>query len=62
MGAIFSRELKSYFKNVIGYVVCAFILLFVGIYTMALCLKNGYPNFEYVLSGMSFVFLIVVPR
>jgi ABC-2 type transport system permease protein len=41
--------------------VCAFLLLFAGVYTMAYNLNYGYPNFEYVLQGMSFIFMIVVP-
>ncbi|MDP4134051.1 MAG: ABC transporter permease subunit, partial [Bacillota bacterium] len=44
-----------------GYIFCAFILLFAGIYTMVINLKEGYANFEYVLDSMSFIFLIAVP-
>jgi ABC-2 type transport system permease protein len=61
MGAIFEREVKSYFNTMTGYMVCAFLLLFAGVYTMAYNLNYGYPNFEYVLQGMSFIFMIVVP-
>jgi len=61
VGAIFERELKSYFTGVIGYVFAAFTLLFVGIYSMVINLQAGYPYFEYVLSNMTFVYLIAVP-
>lgn len=61
MKAIFRHELSSYFTNVTGYVFGAFLLLFAGIYTMAYNLHSGLANFEYVLSGMSFIFLIIVP-
>lgn len=61
MRAVFRHELNSYFTNVSGYVLGAFILLFSGIYTMVYNLNAAYTNFEYVLGGMSFVFLIVVP-
>ena len=61
MGAIYDREVKSYFNTMSGYMVCAFLLLFAGVYTMAYNLNYGYPNFEYVLQGMSFIFMIVVP-
>lgn len=61
MKAIFKREFKSYFDNILGYIFCAFILLFAGIYTMALNLKSGSANFEYVLGNMAFIFLIAVP-
>lgn len=61
MKAVFRHELNSYFTNVSGYVLGAFILLFSGIYTMVYNLNAAYANFEYVLGGMSFVFLIIVP-
>lgn len=61
MSAIFERELKSYFNSVTGYAFIAFILFFVGIYTMAINLSGTYSNFEYVLSNMSFIFVIIIP-
>jgi ABC-2 type transport system permease protein len=61
MRAVLERELKSYFRSPTGYVFAAFLLLFVGIYTMAINFSSGYANFEYVLSNMSFVFLIIIP-
>lgn len=61
MTAIYERELKSYAHGVAGYVFCAFLLLFAGIYTMVLNLRNGYSQFEYVLSNMTFIYLIAVP-
>ncbi len=61
MRAIFRHELNSYFTGVTGYVFGAFLLLFAGIYTMVINLNAGQTNFEYVLSNMSFVFLVAVP-
>ena len=61
MGAIYKRELKSYFTGMIGYVFIAFVLLFIGIYTTAYNLKYLYPMFEYVIDSTNFLFLIVVP-
>ncbi len=61
MAAIYKREIQSYFHGVAGYVFCAFILLFAGIYTMVLNLRGGYSEFEYVLSNMTFIYLIAVP-
>lgn len=61
MTAIYKRELKSYFNNVIGYIFCAFILLFVGIYTMAINLTGGSASFEYSIGNMAFIYMIAVP-
>jgi len=59
--AIYERELRSHFTGFTGYVFAAFLLLFGGIYTMVINLSNAVTNFEYVLSNMSFVFIIAVP-
>lgn len=61
MLAIFEREIKSYVHNIIGYAFIAFMLLFVGIFTMVINLSSRSPNFEYVLGNMSFVFIVLVP-
>lgn len=61
MRAVFRHEVSSYFTNLSGYVFGAFLLLFAGIYCMVYNLQSAYVNFEYVLGGMSFVFLVIVP-
>ena len=61
MTAIYKRELKSYFCSVTGYMFCAFMLLFAGIYTMAVNINSAHANFEYVLSNMSFIYIIIIP-
>lgn len=61
MTAIYKRELRGYFHTMIGYVIIAFLIAFTGIYFMAYNLSYGYPYFSYVLSGVIFTFLIVVP-
>ncbi len=62
MKAVFRHELTTCFTTMTAYVFAAFLLIFAGIYTMAYNLSNYcIANFEYVLSGMSFVFLIIVP-
>lgn len=61
MKAIFRHELAGYFTGLTGYVFGAFFLLFGGIYTMVICLNAGSANYEYVLTNLAFLFLIVVP-
>lgn len=61
MTAIYKRELKSYFTSPMGYIIIAFLLLMVGIYFTAYNLIGGYPWFGNMLSGTTFVFLILVP-
>ena len=61
MRAVFMRELTSYFHSVSGYVFGAFLLFFAGIYCMVYNIQSALTNFEYVLGGMSFVFLVIVP-
>lgn len=61
MIAVFRHELEQYFTGLTGYLFGAFLLLFAGIYTLVYNLSGGLSNFEYVLGGMSFVFLLIVP-
>lgn len=61
MRAVFRHELGSCFTSLSGYVFGAFLLLFTGIYMLAYNLQMYYTNFEYVMGGMSFVFLVIVP-
>lgn len=61
MKAIYKKELKGYFTSFIGYAFIAFFLLITGIYFSAYNLANGYANFEYTLSGISFIFFILTP-
>ena len=61
MIAVFRREVGSYFKGVLGYLLGAFLLVFAGIYCMVYNLSDYYSNFEYVLSAIGFIYLIAVP-
>lgn len=61
MIAVFKRELGSYYKGVLGYLLAAFLLVFAGIYCMAYNLSGYYSNFEYVLRAIGFIYLIAVP-
>lgn len=61
MSAIYRRELKSYFCGMTGVIFIAFLLLMTGIYMTVYNLTGRYPNFEYALSGVLFIFMIAVP-
>ena len=61
MRAVYLKELKLNFTGFTGYLYGAFILLIVGIYTMAINLSGGYAQFEYVLESMAFIYLIACP-
>lgn len=61
MSAILLRDLRSYAVTMTGWVFVAFILVFMGIFTMTYNLTGGYGNFEYVLSELKIVYLVGVP-
>ena len=61
MGVIYKKELKGYFTGMMGYVFIAFALAVIGIYTVAVNFIQSYPNFEYVLDSVRFLFLLLIP-
>lgn len=61
MFAILKRELHSYFTSMIGYLVIAAMLLFVGIYFVFINIRSGYSSFAASLSSISFIFMIAIP-
>lgn len=61
MLVIYRKELRSYFTNMTGIIFAAFLLLVNGIYTVVYNLNGGYPQYEYTLSIIEFVFLILIP-
>lgn len=61
MGALYKKEFKSYFNNMTGWVVVAFLLFIGGIFINAVNLKGKYPGFEVSLGSMGTVLMFVVP-
>lgn len=61
MISVFKKEFRSFFTGVTGSVFIAFLLCFTGIYVTAINLRGGFPSFEYVLSNIIIVFLLIVP-
>lgn len=61
MFALFKRELRSYFQTMIGYLFIALVLAFVSVFLWVTNLAGGYANFEYTLSSVTVLFLLLVP-
>lgn len=61
MLAIYKKELRSYFTSMIGYVFIAFFLVIIGLYFFVTNLFSGSANFEETMSGITFIFLLLVP-
>ena len=61
MTAIFKKEFKSYFTNMIGYLFISAILIIVGIFAAYNNLYLGNTSFENTLSNVRFMFVVLVP-
>ena len=61
MWAVFKRELKSYFQNVTGFIFMGFFLLLSGFFFVMMNLLQSSPQYNSVLSNITFIFLLVVP-
>lgn len=61
MLAILKHELSNYFHSLTAYVFGAFLMAFVGIGAMLYNIQAAVANFEYVLSFVSLVFVVIVP-
>lgn len=61
MLAIYKKELRSYFTSMMGYVFIAFFLIIIGIFYYLRHFVAAYANFEYSLSDITFVFVLLVP-
>ena len=61
MTAVYKKELKTYFTGMTGAIFIGFMLLLTGIFMTVYNLRGLYPNFEYALSGVSFIYLFAVP-
>lgn len=61
MAAIFKRELKSYFTGMIGWVIAAITLAFLGYFFTRLQLFYSLPDFSLTVYYMSIVMLFMNP-
>ncbi len=61
MIAVFKREFKSYFINLSGYVFIGVLWLFSGIFSTMFNFIYQYSSYEYVLSNLVTVLMLIVP-
>ena len=61
MTAVLKHELSNYFHSLTAYIFGAFLLAFVGIGAMIYNIQQAVANFEYVLSFVSLVFVVLIP-
>ncbi len=61
MIAIFKRDFKSLFTNVIGWIFISVLCAFFGLYFLLYNLINGMPYLSYALSGIAPIVIIVTP-
>ena len=58
---IYKREIGAYYKGLSGWLFGAAFLFFVGLYIIMVNFNMAYPNFEYTLNNIAFVYIILIP-
>ncbi len=61
MGAVYRKELKSSLCNMTGVIFIAYVLIWFGIYTVAINLMSAVSQFEYTVSSAGFISLLALP-
>ena len=61
MGAIFKRDLSSYFNSAIGYIVLAVFYFFSGLYFYVFCLRYDSASLTNVFQSMFMILLFLIP-
>ena len=61
MLAVYTREIKSFFKSFTGYITIAFFLLFAGIFVTVSNLFVGSSSIEASYTGTILVYLFAIP-
>ena len=55
------KELRSYFNCMSGYVFIAFFVFIMGLYFSLINISQGLPDYQYVISDSTIMFLIIIP-
>ena len=61
MGAIYKKELKSYFTSMIGCVFLAIMLVIIGLYFFIVNMLNMYAEMSTTLGAITFVIVLIMP-
>lgn len=61
MGAIYKKELKSYFTSMIGCVFIAIMLVIISLYFFVVNLLNQVADFSTALNAITFVIVLLIP-
>lgn len=61
MLAIFKKEFYSYFYNMSGYIFLGLFIFIASVFFSLLNIFQGFPDFQYVISDMTILFLIIIP-
>lgn len=61
MGAIFKRELSSYFNSAIAYIVMAVFFGFAGLFFTVTCFLSNTSSLSYVFSNMFIIIVYLTP-
>ena len=61
MRAIFKKEFLGYFRNMTGYIFLSFFIFVTGLFFSVINIFSGLLDYQYVLSNISMLFLIIIP-
>lgn len=61
MGAIYKKELKTYFTSMIGCAFLAILLIIISIYFFVVNLLNMIADFSTALNAITFVVVLLIP-
>lgn len=61
MGAVYKKELKSYFTSMIGCVFLAIMLIIISIYFFIVNMNSQYADFSTTLEAILFVIILIIP-
>ncbi|MCD7776004.1 MAG: ABC transporter permease [Firmicutes bacterium] len=63
MLAVYKKELRSYFNNMLGWAIMAVTLVFIGFFSVVININNLSPLFDYVLIYMIgyCIYVVLIP-